>query len=51
MSCPSFHLSPSRPRWFWWMESNADRIRLQCEVNKMAEDEEHTEIPIQISSL
>ena len=24
MSCPSFHLSPSRPRWFWWMESNAD---------------------------
>ena len=26
MSCPSFHLSPSRPRWFWWMESNADLI-------------------------
>ena len=26
MSCPSFHLSPSRPRWFWWMESNADPI-------------------------
>ena len=25
MSCPSFHLSPSRPRWFWWMEFNADR--------------------------
>ena len=24
MSCLSFHLSPSRPRWFWWMESNAD---------------------------
>ena len=23
MSCPSFHPSPSRPRWFWWMESNA----------------------------
>ena len=27
MSCPSFHLSPSRPRWFWWMESNADQQR------------------------
>ena len=21
-----FNLSPSRPRWFWWMESNADRF-------------------------
>ena len=26
MSCPSFHLSPSRPRWFWWMEANAVHV-------------------------
>ena len=23
---PSFYLSPSRLRWFWWMESNADHV-------------------------
>ena len=37
MSCPSFHLSPSRPRWFWWMESNADpfsRVAFFCACAK-----------------
>ena len=30
MFCKSLNIpsSPSRPRWFWWMESNADRKKV-----------------------
>ena len=44
MSCLSFHLSPSRPRWFWWMESNADRqFRELPHHGRRVGDEEKTE--------
>ena len=37
LKCPSFHLSPSRLRWFWWMESDANPYCRHYIFNKKLE--------------